>query len=60
LREISAKLSGGCIRIPDDLMCKGRDIWRRVLARAIHHLDDRVIPSGKKIVVFRAVPGIGW
>jgi formyltetrahydrofolate deformylase len=38
---------------PDDLVRKGRDIERRVLARAIrHHLEDRVIPNGKKTVVF--------
>jgi len=29
---------------PDDLMHKGRDIERRVLARAVrYHLDDRII-----------------
>jgi len=38
---------------PDDLVRKGRDIERRVLARAIrYHLDDRVIPNGRKTVVF--------
>ncbi|MER9926408.1 formyltetrahydrofolate deformylase [Mesorhizobium sp. M0048] len=38
---------------PDDLVRKGRDIERRVLARAVHyHLDDRVILNGKKTVVF--------
>jgi len=38
---------------PDDLVRKGRDIERRVLARAIHyHLEDRVIPNGRKTVVF--------
>lgn len=38
---------------PDDLVRKGRDIERRVLARAVrHHLEDRVIPNGKKTVVF--------
>jgi formyltetrahydrofolate deformylase len=32
---------------------KGRDIERRVLARAVrYHLEDRVIPNGKKTVVF--------
>ena len=39
---------------PDDLVRKGRDIERRVLARAIAwHLDGRVIPNGTKTVVFR-------
>ncbi len=39
---------------PDDLVRKGRDIERRVLARAIAwHLDGRVIPNGSKTVVFR-------
>ncbi|MCK1341072.1 formyltetrahydrofolate deformylase [Bradyrhizobium sp. 38] len=38
---------------PEDLVRKGRDIERRVLARAIrHHLDDRVILNGRKTVVF--------
>ncbi|WP_375784839.1 formyltetrahydrofolate deformylase [Bradyrhizobium sp. Pha-3] len=38
---------------PDDLVRKGRDIERRVLARAVlHHLEDRVVPNGKKTVVF--------
>jgi formyltetrahydrofolate deformylase len=38
---------------PDDLVRKGRDIERRVLARAIrYHLEDRVIPNGRKTVVF--------
>jgi formyltetrahydrofolate deformylase len=38
---------------PDDLVRKGRDIERRVLARAVgHHLDDRVILNGRKTVVF--------
>lgn len=38
---------------PEDLVRKGRDIERRVLARAIsHHLEDRVILNGKKTVVF--------
>jgi len=32
---------------------KGRDIERRVLARAIRcHLEDRVILNGRKTVVF--------
>ena len=38
---------------PDDLVRKGRDIERRVLARAIrYHLEDRVILNGAKTVVF--------
>ncbi|ABE38820.1 formyltetrahydrofolate deformylase [Rhodopseudomonas pseudopalustris] len=38
---------------PADLVRKGRDIERRVLARAMHyHLDDRVILNGRKTVVF--------
>jgi len=39
---------------PDDLVRKGRDIERRVLARAVRfHLEDRVLLNGKKTVVFR-------
>jgi formyltetrahydrofolate deformylase len=39
---------------PDDLIRKGRDIERRVLARAIAwHLDGRVFLNGRKTVVFR-------
>ena len=39
---------------PDDLVRKGRDIERRVLARAVHyHLQDRVLVNGTKTVVFR-------
>jgi formyltetrahydrofolate deformylase len=38
---------------PDDLIRKGRDIERRVLARAIrYHLEDRVILNDGKTVVF--------
>jgi formyltetrahydrofolate deformylase len=38
---------------PEDLSRKGRDIERRVLARAVrHHLEDRVILNGRKTVVF--------
>lgn len=38
---------------PDDLVRKGRDIERRVLARALrHHLEDRVILNGRNTVVF--------
>nr|WP_255682203.1 formyltetrahydrofolate deformylase [Luteimonas sp. BDR2-5] len=37
----------------DDLVRKGRDIERRVLARAVHyHLDDRVLLNGSRTVVF--------
>ena len=39
---------------PDDLVRKGRDIERRVLARAVHyHLEDRVLVNGTKTIVFR-------
>lgn len=39
---------------PEDLVGKGRDIERRVLARAIAaHLEDRVLLNGRKTVVFR-------
>ncbi|KAB0267852.1 formyltetrahydrofolate deformylase [Microvirga brassicacearum] len=39
--------------MPDDLIRKGRDIERRVLARAVrHHLEGRVILNGHKSVVF--------
>lgn len=38
---------------PDSLIRKGRDIERRVLARAIrYHIDDRVFLNGRKTVVF--------
>lgn len=38
---------------PDDLVRKGRDIERRVLARAVAlHLEDRVLRNGSKTVVF--------
>ncbi len=38
---------------PEDLVRKGRDIERRVLARAVrYHLEDRVLLNGKKAVVF--------
>ncbi len=40
---------------PDDLVRKGRDIERRVLARAVAwHLEGRVLPNGSKTVVFPA------
>jgi formyltetrahydrofolate deformylase len=39
---------------PDDLVRKGRDIERRVLARGVHyHLEDRVLLNGSKTVVFK-------
>ena len=39
---------------PDDIVRKGCDIERRVLARAIDwHLDGRVMMDGAKTVVFR-------
>ena len=39
---------------PEDLVRKGRDIERRVLARALqYHLDQRVLLNGSKTVVFR-------
>lgn len=38
---------------PDDLVRKGRDIERRVLARAVHlHLEDRVFMNRSKTIVF--------
>jgi formyltetrahydrofolate deformylase len=38
---------------PDDLVQKGRDIERRVLARAVrYHLEDRILLNGLKTVVF--------
>ena len=38
---------------PDDLVRKGRDIERRVLARALSYaLEDRVLLNGRKTVVF--------
>jgi len=38
---------------PEDLVRKGRDIERRVLARALAYaLEDRVLPNGRKTVVF--------
>jgi len=39
---------------PDDLVRKGRDIERRVLARAVRwHLEGRVFLAGNRTVVFR-------
>src|SRR5690554_3603029 len=38
---------------PEDLVRKGRDIERRVLARAVrYHLEDRVLLNGGRTVVF--------
>lgn len=40
---------------PDDLVRKGRDIERRVLAEAVRlHLDDRVLLNQGRTVVFRS------
>jgi formyltetrahydrofolate deformylase len=39
---------------PEDLVRKGRDVERRVLARAVGlHLEGRVMISGQKTIVFR-------
>ena len=39
---------------PDDLVRKGRDIERRVLAQAVHwHLQGRVFVNGHRTVVFK-------
>jgi len=39
--------------LPDELVRKGRDIERRVLARAVrYHLEDRVMLNGPTTVVF--------
>jgi formyltetrahydrofolate deformylase len=38
---------------PDDLISKGRDIERRVLARAVrYHVENRVVINGSKTIVF--------
>lgn len=40
---------------PDDLVAKGRDVERRVLAKAVNaHLQDRVFLNGDRTVVFEA------
>ena len=40
--------------MPDDMVRKGRDVERRVLAEAVRlHLQDRVLLNGSKTVVFR-------
>jgi formyltetrahydrofolate deformylase len=37
---------------PEELVRKGRDIERRVLARAVAwHLEDRVLPNGRRTIV---------
>jgi formyltetrahydrofolate deformylase len=39
---------------PDDLVRKGRDIERRVLAAAVsYHLEDRILLNGSRTVIFR-------
>lgn len=39
---------------PEDMVRKGRDVERRVLAEAVRmHLEDRVLLNGEKTVVFR-------
>ncbi len=39
---------------PEDLVRKGRDIERRVLARAVHyHLQDRILLNGSRTIVFK-------
>ena len=43
------------IDTPNDMVRKGRDIERRVLATAVrHHLQGRVFPNGERTVVFKA------
>ena len=38
---------------PEDLVRKGRDIERRVLARAVRlHVENRVVINGRKTIVF--------
>ena len=40
--------------MPEDLVRKGRDIERRVLAAAVlYHLEDRVLMDGHKTIVFK-------
>ncbi|OYW16468.1 MAG: formyltetrahydrofolate deformylase [Novosphingobium sp. 12-64-8] len=40
---------------PDDLVRKGRDVERRVLAEAVHlHLEDRALLNGNRTVVFKS------
>jgi formyltetrahydrofolate deformylase len=43
----------GHAETPDALVAKGRDVERRVLARAVNaHLQDRVFLNGDRTVVF--------
>jgi formyltetrahydrofolate deformylase len=38
---------------PDELVAKGRDVERRVLARAVKaHIEDRVLLNGHRTIVF--------
>ena len=40
--------------VPEDLIRKGREVERRVLAGAVrHHFEGRVILNGHKTVVFK-------
>lgn len=40
---------------PEDLVRKGRDVERRVLAEAVHlHLEDRALLNGNRTVVFKS------
>ena len=40
--------------VPEDLVTKGRNIEQRVLSRAVRYaLEDRILPNGRKTVVFR-------
>ena len=40
---------------PEDLVRKGRDVERRVLAEAVRlHLEDRALVNGNKTVVFKS------
>lgn len=39
---------------PEDLVRVGREMERRVLARAVHwHVEDRVLVDGDRTVVFK-------
>jgi formyltetrahydrofolate deformylase len=43
----------GHAELPEDLVAKGRDVERRVLAKAVNaHLQDRVFLNGNRTVVF--------
>jgi formyltetrahydrofolate deformylase len=51
---IARRADHHCAPLQGDLIRKGRDIERRVLARAVRWtLDDRVLLNGRKTVVFR-------